>query len=812
MSFLRRMLLALAVISFYLLTAVLYRASPAGATTFVASVAILAFGVFVFSKNPAAQVSRGFLYLSFALGALVLLVSLLHMATSWGMDRVKTGVWLLRNGNLLIPPALMYFTHHFLGGKKRFLLVMAWFSLLSMLPFVILNLLGLYVTEYELAGQTYVPGNRLQLYGLVALITMLWVLVAWVIILVWAIRPSSRRRRTRYLLFLSGSTVPMIAGSLGFVAAFRKPWFPSFFGTAVAVFPVVLGFAVLRFSLFDIKVVVRRTLPYAIGTALIGGAYALILGGLHALGAGLDVLPSGANWITLLVLVGFAFQPTLEGLQRLLDRLFFHVEAGLDRFLAEASTRYRGAESAPALAQMMAEDARATLKLEAAAVLLGKDVVATVVVSTDGLGLSGVQGLPMPDAASCQVMFAEEGEMLDCGRGAIPLSRELAKAGIRIAVPFGDVETRGVLLGWRKLSDLGFSSRDVMFLRALATHAEMALSRMRAQEDANVARKLTAAVFESMTNAVALVNAEGTLTSCNPAFEHAFGSCAGRSLQELGLSQVMQPETLRGLREIEMRDGVYLVSAKRLDGDAGGQTIVVVLTDITDLRRLQEADRRRAALAEIGAMISSINHEIMNILSPVDFYLDRAMRLDDPRRSGAALKTVKQRFDALDALCRELREYYREPVLSLREVQLQSVVESVLSDLSADSGPAWIGPDTSGLAVSLHADPQKLKQVLLNILKNAWEAMRDIGEKQWAVHAVVQNGQARIEIRNSGTGIKPEAMKRLFEPFFSTKKGRGTGLGLPIARRIVEAHGGQIQVESSRDQGTTVTLIWPAAP
>ncbi len=812
MTLLRRMVVAAAVVAFYIVTAMSYRTNLPGAACFVAAISVLAFGAFVFSRSPGTPLNRAFLYLSLALGSYLLLVYLLHMATAWGIDRVRTAVWLLRNGNLLIPPVGAYFTYRFVGGRKRFLLILTYFSLLSVLPFVSLNLFGRYVSEYQLAGCTYVPGNRLHLYKFCAVATIFWVLTSWIIILVYALQGGPSRRRARLLLFLAGGAVWVVAGALAFVPAFRQPWYPSFLGIAVATFPMILGLAVLRFNLFDIKVVIRKTLPYAVGTVVIGMLYALVLSGLRAVGLRLDVLPRGTSWIVLLVLVGFGFQPTLETLHKGLDRLFFRVEAELDRFLAGAGARYGSAGSPAALARMVADDARTSLKLEGAAVLLGKEKVSTVVASSDARDLHRAQGLRMPDIVERQAVLAEEEGHLDLSADAAALSQELAGAGVEIALPFADAEGRGLLLGWRKLSDLDFGSRDVMFLQALATHAESALSRIRAEKDADVAKRLTAAVFESMTNAVALVDAEGTIRSCNPAFESTFGAGAGRSLQELGLSEVMQLGTLRGPLEIETDDGVYLANSRRLDEGTAGRTIVVVLTDVTNLRRLQETDRRRAALAEIGAVISSINHEIMNILSPVSFHLDRATHLHEPEQVDAALEVVRQRFHALDALCRELREYYREPALSLRDVRLRNVVESVLADLAVSAGSAWIAPDVGGLDLSLSADPQKLKQALLNIVKNAWEAMCDSEEKRWSIRAVAHDGKVQIEVKDSGVGITPEDMKRLFEPFFSAKREKGTGLGLPIARRIAEAHGAEIQADSRPGDGTTVTLLWPMAP
>jgi len=88
--------------------------------------------------------------------------------------------------------------------------------------------------------------------------------------------------------------------------------------------------------------------------------------------------------------------------------------------------------------------------------------------------------------------------------------------------------------------------------------------------------------------------------------------------------------------------------------------------------------------------------------------------------------------------------------------------------------------------------------------------MGEEGEKHWAIRANAQGGKIKLAIEDSGNGIAPKLVRHVFAPFFTTKKDRGTGLGLPIARRIVEAHSAEINLESLPGQGTTVTLLWPS--
>jgi len=693
-SFLKRIVLAIAVLLCYLIASISFRENPPGAAFFVSSILSFIFGLFVLSQNKQSPLNRAFFYFTLALVSYLLQAYLLHMATVVGIARVKTAVWILRNGLLLIPPALIYFTYQFVGGQNKIFRALCWIVLVFASVFIILNLLGFYITEYRNVGWTYVPANRLYLYRITALLTIFAGIFPPIIILIQCFRPRQRHRRPQYYFFIAGFSISAIHALIGYLPAFGVLWYPVFAGTVWLLFPLALGIAVIRFSLFDIKVVLRRTLPYAIGTALIGALYALCLGALQVLGASLDLLPTEMNWIILLVLLGLAFQPLLEGLQKGLDRIFFRTEAALDSFLAQASERYRWATSSSILARMVIEDASKALKLEGAATLLGNDTVVAVVSNMEVERIQNTVGLSMPNIETgYTVNLDDKTGHFDFGNDFEPLSNVLFQAGIRCAVGFSGSETHGILVCKQKRSHLAFTPRDIMFLKTLIAQADMALSRLEARRDANTAQRLTEAIFEAMTNAVALVDPKGVVLSCNPAFERAFGTSHSRTLQEIGLSEIWAEETFATPREIEIAANTFLVSTKILEKEESDSATLVVLTDVTDLRKLQETDRRRASLAELGATISSINHEISNILSPVGVYLRKAQRLSSQEEVSDALNTVRKRIELLEGLSHELRDFYKDPAISPRKLSIQTIIESTLSDMKATVGEDWIPPE-----------------------------------------------------------------------------------------------------------------------
>jgi signal transduction histidine kinase len=806
-----RILVAASLVGFYVLAASAYRANGIAATDFVCALITVSCGGYVLWNNPRSPLNQAFFFFSLCVSLFISTVGLAYAATAWGVGALKQWVPYLRNGNLLAPAAIMLFIYRFEQPRNRLLLVFTWAALITMLPFVILNAAGEYITDYHLLGDKYVPAGTAA-YKANAIVTSFW-LITWVAhVAMRAARPSTGRQRPQFVLLLIGCVPGVITAMLGYLPAFNKPWFPSFLGIAIAVFPLTIAYAILRFSLFDIKIVIRRTLPYAAGTAMIGGLYALSLLGLKELGANLDVLPRGANWAALLLLMGLGFQPILEALQKGLDRLFFREDAALEQFLVHAGTRYAAVTTEADIARFLAADAVSALHLEGAAVLLGDDKIKSATAEGKALTMSKVIGLPMPEEIeSGKPVISDETGVLHLGQNAETLAAALSRAGIRIVVPFRADRTRGLLAANERLSHAGTTSRDAMFLAALTAQAGIVLGRIHARESAAAAEHLTEAVFESMTNGVALVDGGGIIRDHNPAFEQAFGPCRGKTLEQAGFP--VRPSTIMnsGPREVGTPKGTYLVNARSLGEGKDGASVLLVLTDITDLRRLQSADHRRASLAEIGAAISSINHEVGNILSPVGYYLNRAEKLCEPGDVKKAIVTIRQRMEMLNDLSRDLRDYYKEPSLSPKSVLLKNVVESVVADLAGTIETGWSPPEMQGLDVNLQADPQRLKQVLHNILKNAWEAMIETPVKRWAVSAAQSGENARILIADSGCGMEPQTIQHIFEPFFTTKKECGTGLGLAIVKRITEAHGAEIAVESELGKGTSLALTWPLA-
>jgi two-component system sensor histidine kinase HydH len=169
-----------------------------------------------------------------------------------------------------------------------------------------------------------------------------------------------------------------------------------------------------------------------------------------------------------------------------------------------------------------------------------------------------------------------------------------------------------------------------------------------------------------------------------------------------------------------------------------------------------------------------------------------------------------QEVDRLNRVISQLLDYARPMTMQRQEVSIQDIIRHALRMIEAQAREKGITlqADLPAEIPAAGIDADRMKQVFLNLYLNALGAMEDGGLLS-VVLAELPGEHIRIEIRDTGVGIAPEDLGRIFDPYFTTKPS-GTGLGLAIVQKIVDAHGGEIQVASAPGQGTTVTILLPA--
>jgi two-component system sensor histidine kinase HydH len=253
------------------------------------------------------------------------------------------------------------------------------------------------------------------------------------------------------------------------------------------------------------------------------------------------------------------------------------------------------------------------------------------------------------------------------------------------------------------------------------------------------------------------------------------------------------------------------VSAARVVNEVGDFVgDVMILRDLGEVRRLQEEVRRQENLAALGGLAAGVAHEIRNPLSAIKglatFF---AGQFEDGSDAHEAAGVMIQEVDRLNRAITELLEFARPTDLKPRSADLAPLLDRSLKLIQQDAATKNIRVELTVKdgACSAFIDPDRLSQCLLNLYLNAIEAMDDGGVL--AVDCGPDDAKGlKISVSDTGSGIAPEHLSKIFDPYFTTKK-TGTGLGLAIVHKIIETQQGRIKVESAPGRGSTFTIQLP---
>ena len=254
---------------------------------------------------------------------------------------------------------------------------------------------------------------------------------------------------------------------------------------------------------------------------------------------------------------------------------------------------------------------------------------------------------------------------------------------------------------------------------------------------------------------------------------------------------------------------LYLLLKTTALKDDAGQSLgmVTVIEDLTELERAQ----RQAAWREVARAIA---HEVKNPLTPIKLAAQRLRRRylgkipDDGKVFDECTQVISDQVDVIKNLVNEFSRFARLPHLALAPHDLNALVQDALT-LYQEVQPRvslTFQPDPALAPVTF--DQEQMKRVLLNLVDNALAAIPDTGAVTLSVHGEPEAARVRVEIADTGVGIPEPDKARVFEPYFSTKRG-GTGLGLAIVQSIIAEHQGHIRVEDNAPRGTRVIIELP---
>lgn len=327
-------------------------------------------------------------------------------------------------------------------------------------------------------------------------------------------------------------------------------------------------------------------------------------------------------------------------------------------------------------------------------------------------------------------------------------------------------------------------------------------------------------VFNGMRDAVIAVDLERKIFLINEAAERIFGisqtEAQGKSVAEIwrevnleALLDACLTSRKASTREISATAAVYRITVSPLEGDEGLWGAMALIQDISDSRHLERLRRE---------LIANVSHELRTPMTNIQGYLELALEPEtDPAESREYLEIVMEETQRLNRLTSDLLDLNRlesgRIELNTRPTDLGALVRRVCKKM----GPAFqragvqVHVDTSGLQIPVVVDPDRIEQLLSNLLDNAIRHTPEGGSVSVTVRQ--QGEQVELIVEDTGEGIAEEDLPYIWERFFKADKSRhrrhGSGLGLVIAKEIIDWHGGHVNVTSRPGEGTRFTVTLP---
>ena len=601
----------------------------------------------------------------------------------------------------------------------------------------------------------------------------------------------------------------------------------------LALIPLSLAYAVVKHRLMDVELMFRRGLGYVLAVAVIVGL-ALLTVGIT------DVLweEPHATLVALLsaLVVVLLFTPVKARIMEALDRL-----------------SYRERYSSRKALVRLAEDLNADLDLERTSerlldgigAALGLREMALFLPAEDGhFGPYRAKGVPRDAPVRPRLAPRSLVDRLSSGQPVEIESAtdhpELSAYGLAWLFPCRVKNELIAVLGVGRKDGLEpLDSEEVLVLKAVAAQAASAIlngrlfrSLSEKAEELRELKEYNESILESLDSGIVVLDLDGRIVRWNRAMESLDGrrrlAVLGRTLDAVFPSAFL--EALRGslvVGDHEEIAHIYKLHLPSADGrslmvnvsiapfqNSPGDRVgtILILDDVTARVRLEEQLQHAEKMASVGLLAAGVAHEVNTPLAGISSYtqlLRGQLEESDPRQQ-VLEKIEKQSFRAAKII-NGLLNFSRSSGTEFERVDVNKAVQDVLSlvEHQLDGSRIRVRRELAESLPSVRGNENRIQQVFFNLILNARDAMPSGG---WLTLATsCTEDTVIVEVKDTGHGIRREHIRRIYDPFFTTKGiGQGTGLGLSVSYGIVQEHGGAIFVDSTPGQGTTFQVALPA--
>jgi two-component system, NtrC family, sensor kinase len=611
---------------------------------------------------------------------------------------------------------------------------------------------------------------------------------------------------------------------------------------SLALLPLTFGYAIFRYRLMDVDLIFKRGVVYTLAAATVVGMYFGLVAGVAELVHMRQPGSGPVGLILAVVVTALLFDPVRKWIQDRIDQFFYRTRYDYRRTLLEFGRELSSETDLNTMLSALMDRLSRTLAVDRIAIFLAREEAGNFAL-TKSSGLSSADDLDLsflntPRPVDAGHLFFENTHQVP--RENPEAQRTIARLELNYYIPCHAQKKPVAVLGLGKTMQGDFlSSEDIELLETLSGYLGIAIQNGRLyaslQQKAAEYERLkdfNENIVESINVGVMALDMEDRIESWNAQMEVMYALPRWQALTQT-LETIFPTEFVEEFNRIRQEPGIRNLYKFRLKTPAGEiRTVNVALAplvtrkfevigrllivdDITDRVELEAQLSQADKLSSIGLLAAGVAHEVNTPLAVISSYTQMLSKQlqGDPQKSGVLEKIIRQTFRASE-IVNNLLNFSRTSGTEIGDVDVNKVIGDTLALLEHQFKVSKVEVENSltPRLSPIQGNAGRLQQVFLNLFLNAKDAMPGGGK----LRVATSNGESVcVSVSDTGSGIAPENIQRIYDPFFTTKTSlregqpRGTGLGLSVTYGIIQEHAGKIRVESHPGAGTTFTLDFP---
>jgi two-component system, NtrC family, sensor kinase len=612
---------------------------------------------------------------------------------------------------------------------------------------------------------------------------------------------------------------------------------------SLGILPLTFGYAIFRYRLMDVDLIFKRGMVYTLAAAAIAGTYFAVVAGVAELVHARVPSTGPAGLVLAIVVTALLFDPVRKWIQEKIDQFFYRKRYDYRKTLIEFGRELSAETDLDEMLGAVVDRLSRTLLVDRMAIFVSSQDSPSQFILAKSFGMMHTSGLDLsflsvsrPELDAGHLFFDNTHQV---PRETPSAQHTIAALDLNYYIPCRAQRQTVAVLGLGKTAEGDFlSSEDVELLQTLAGYLGIAVqnARLYASLEQKVAeyerlKDFNENIVESINVGVLAVDLDDRIESWNSQMEVMY---ALPRWQALGrpLGEVFPPKFTEEFYRVRQHAGIHNLYKFGLGTKAGEiRTInaaiaplvtkkfnvigrLIIMDDITERVELEAQLSQSDKLSSIGLLAAGVAHEVNTPLAVISSYAQMLAKQvqGDTQKSALLEKITRQTFRASE-IVNNLLNFSRTGGTEFTEVDINKVITDTLALLEHQFKTSKISvqDDLFRQLPHINGNPGRLQQVFLNLFLNAKDAMVSGG----TLRVATANGDGvSVVVSDTGAGIAPEHIRKIYDPFFTTKatrdgQSRGTGLGLSVTYGIIQEHAGKIRVESHPGAGTTFYLDFP---